>query len=386
MAAADPGNEWDPRDPEVLADPLRAYDRMRGRCPIAHSDHLGWSVFRHADVVAVAVDHRTYSSRVSTAHAAVPNGFDPPQHERYRAVVDHYFSADEVARLEPRFSAIADELTQGLLRDVEVEFVERFALRFALRAQCAWLSWPAYMEEALSDWMARNHHATLTGDRQKLDEVAHDFDAAVRRVIAERRAHAAAADDVTGRLLREHTVDGPLDDDEIVSILRNWTVGELGTMAASIGILLNYLAANEELQDRLRRAPDELPAAIDEILRIEGPLLSNRRVTTTAVELDERLIGAHERISIHWASANRDETVFGDPDEYRPHENSADNLLYGRGIHDCPGAPLARLELRVAVASLLGSTRSIRPVPGAHAIRAVPPAAGFQTLLLQFCG
>ncbi len=362
---------------------------MRGTCPVAHSEYLGWSVFSHHDVVAIAEDESEYSSRVSATHPAMPNGFDPPQHGPYRRVIDRYFRPDEVAEFEGTFSGIARELVDEFPRDGEVEFIDRFALTFALRAERAWLGWPDYTEDALRTWMISNHRATLSGDREELNQVARDFDDTVRRVIAQRRAHTprhrAGGNeivDVTGRLLSD-SVDGePLTDDEIVAILRNWTVGELGTMAASVGILIEYLARRPELQERLRNTPEELPLAIDEILRIHAPLTSNRRVTTRAVELGGRTIDAGERVTIFWGSANRDEAVFGDPDEFRPHANALNNVLYGRGIHFCPGAPLARLELRVALATLLAATHEIRLAPGVPPDYAIYPASGFQTLAL----
>ncbi|MEO8094686.1 MAG: cytochrome P450, partial [Pseudolysinimonas sp.] len=187
----------------MLADQLGAYDRMRDTCPVAHSEYLGWSVFRHRDVVAIAEDVQHFSSQVSSRHAAVPNGFDPPQHGRYRAVVDRYFGPDDMAGLEPRLRTIANELIYGLLGEgeAEVEFIDRFALSYAVRAQRAWLNWPVHMETELRAWMTRNRRAVLAGDRPQLDEVARDFDAAVRRVVSERRAIPPPPDDVTGRLI-----------------------------------------------------------------------------------------------------------------------------------------------------------------------------------------
>ena len=84
-----PHEFWDPRSPEVLADQIAAYDRMRARCPIAHSDFLGWSVFRHADVMRILNDPERFSNAVSV-HLNVPNGMDPPEHTRYREIVDRY--------------------------------------------------------------------------------------------------------------------------------------------------------------------------------------------------------------------------------------------------------------------------------------------------------
>jgi cytochrome P450 len=160
-------------------------------------------------------------------------------------------------------------------------------------------------------------------------------------------------------------------------------VGELGTISACIGILAHYVAGHPGLQRQLREQPAQLPAAIDEILRIRAPLIANRRVATRAVEFDGRRVEAGERITLIWASANRDEAVFGDPDEFRPERNAAHNLLYGAGIHVCPGAPLARLEMRIVMEELLAHTREIAPVPGMGAVNAMYPAGGFSSLPLR---
>ena len=125
-----------------------------------------------------------------------------------------------------------------------------------------------------------------------------------------------------------------------------------------------------------------LPAAIDEILRIHAPLISNRRITARPTEVAGRQLGQGERLTLVWASANRDEAVFGDPDEFRLDRDAGDNLLYGAGIHVCPGAMLARLELRVLFEALLGGTRLIEPVADEDAVRAVYPGSGFTQLPL----
>ncbi len=376
-------DDWDPRSPEVLGNQIAAYDDMRLRCPVAHSEYLGWSVFRHEDVVAVVTDHETFSSEVSN-HPAVPNGFDPPRHGPYRELVNHYFTAEHMNAFEPVCRNLARELVSRIPRGVEIEFIAGFALEYALQAQRTWLGWPDYTVDALRHWTARNHRATLARNREDLDSVAAEFDATVRRVLADHRAHPDTkygdAGDVMSELLRERVNGVPLSDDEIVSILRNWTVGELGTMSASVGILVAYLAENSDAQDALRRDTTHLSAAIDEILRMHSPLIANRRVATRDVELGGRTIKAGERVNVNWASANRDEARFGDPDEFAPDRNATDNLLYGRGIHDCPGAPLARLELVVVMEELLAATRGItRPTGSVHDYASYP-ASGFRTL------
>ncbi|MDT4849918.1 4-nitrotryptophan synthase [compost metagenome] len=165
--------------------------------------------------------------------------------------------------------------------------------------------------------------------------------------------------------------------------MRNWTVGELGTISASIGILTHYLATNSGLQQQLRERPALLPAAIDEILRIHAPLVMNRRVTTKQVTLGGRTLAKGSRLALVWAPANRDEAVFWDPNEFRLDRNPELNLLYGAGIHVCPGAPLARRELRIVMEELLGRTSRIALAPDEEPVKAFFPASGFSSLPLH---
>jgi cytochrome P450 len=340
-----PHETWDPRSPSVLTDQLTAYDEMRRRGPMAYSDYLGWSVFSHGDVTRILDDPGTFSNAVST-HLNVPNGMDPPEHARYREIIDRYFTPELVATFEPACREIARELVASLPTSGWAKIMSEFAEVFALRVQSAYLGWPDSLQEPLRQWTKRNREATLARDRKALAAVALEFDGYITELIDLRReAGAGAPDDLTTRLVAERVEGRPLSDEEIVSILRNWTVGELGTIAASVGILAHYLAANQAVQAQLRSDPRLLPAAIDEILRMHAPLISNRRVTTRQVEVGGRELAAGERLTLLWASANRDEAVFGDPDEFRVDRDPDANLLYGAGIHVCPGAPLARLEL-----------------------------------------
>ena len=371
--------DWDPGDAAVLADQLRAYDALRARCPVARSEDLGWSALRHAEVLAVLDAHATFSSVVSAEHPAVPSGFDPPQHTGYRRIVDHYFTPAQMARFEPGCRRLAADFAAALPRGEVFDFMD-WALEFALQAQCLWLDWPQQTADALRHWMARNQAATAARDRAAQAQVAADFEAAVGAVVADRRAN-PRPDDVTTELIAERVDGVPLSDAEIVSIIRNWTAGELGTIAASVGIIAEYLARHPALQQALRREPGGLSPVIDEMLRIHPPLIANRRRATREVELGGRRIEDGDRVTVLWASANRDESVFGDPDEFAPVRNAEHNLLYGRGIHDCPGAPLARLELVAVTAALLAGTTSIE-LAGAPA-RASYPGSGFTALPLR---
>ncbi|MEQ9191219.1 MAG: cytochrome P450 [Alphaproteobacteria bacterium] len=378
-----PGEDWDPRSPAVLENQIAAYDEIRQRCPVAHSDYLHWSLFRHGDVVRVLGDHDTFSNVVST-HLSVPNGMDPPEHGRFRRIIEPFFADERIAAFEPDCREIAAGLVGRLPGDGEIELMDSFAHDFAMQIQCAFMGWPESLQQPMRHWARRNQQATLSGDRAATAAVATEFDGYIRDLLAERRAMGGKApDDATTRLLNQRLDDRALTEEEIVSIIRNWTVGELATISASTGILAHYVAVHPDLQQALRTEPRKLPAAIDEILRMDAPLIANRRVTTCPVTLGGRRIAAGERVTILWASANRDEAVFGDPDEYRTDRDPADNLLYGAGIHVCPGAGLARLELRVLMEELLAGTDRIAPAPGGQAVRAVYPVGGFAVLPLH---
>ncbi|WP_211489898.1 cytochrome P450 [Georgenia thermotolerans] len=374
--------DWDPRSEEVQRDQIAAYDDMRRGCPVAHSPYGNWSVFRHADVVRILDDPATFSNVVST-HLSVPNGMDPPEHTPFREINDRYFTPAEMAAFEPACREIARDLVTALPRG-EVELMADLAADFANHVQCRFMGWPESLREPLREWTLKNQEATLALDRTAMAAVAVEFDGYIREQLEVRRsAGPAAPADTTTRLLAE-TADGrALTDEEIVSLVRNWTVGELGTIAASVGIIVHYLATNPEVQGLLREDTGRIEAATDEILRMHAPLIANRRRTTAPVTIAGREIPAGERVMVLWASANRDEDVFGDPDEFRLDRDPADNLLYGRGVHVCPGAPLARLELRVLLEELLAGTTDLAPVPGKEPVRAAYPGSGFSWLPLR---
>lgn len=375
--------DWDPRSEAVLKDQMATYDDMRRRCPVATSRYGYTSLFRHADVMHVLTDHETYSNAVSR-FPSVPNGMDPPEHTAYRRVIEPYFEPQQMEAFAPVCREVAVRLVQALPEQADVELMADFAQIFALQIQCAWLGWPVELHEPLRLWTLKNQAATLARDEAAMSAVALEFDGYIKDLLTARRnAGSAAPDDVTTRLLRDQALGRPLTDDEIVSILRNWTVGELGTIAASIGIVVHYLAGHAALQQQLREQPPLLPAAIDEILRIHAPLVMNRRVTTRQVSLGERTLAAGTRLALIWASANRDEAVFGDPDAFRLDRDPQLNLLYGAGIHVCPGAPLARLELRIVMEELLERTRRIALLADQQPVKAFFPASGFSSLPLH---
>ncbi len=388
-------SDWDPKSELADRDQLTVYDEMRNRCPVAYSDAQGWSIFRHDDVTTILKDHQSFSSAVSQ-HLSVPNGMDPPEHTAYRQMIERYFVPDRIAAFEPTCRRIAEELIDSVIVDdnhCDVEVMSKLASQFAARSQCTSLGWPIALHAELIQWVGRNQQAIRDSDRPAMSLLAREFEAIVDAQIdlriaeqnneknAEQRQEPNNAQaDITASLMQEHVHGRKLSSEELSSILRNWTVGEIGTIAASIGILIYHLAQSSELQQHLRADPSQLATGIDEILRVHNPLVINRRMTTCPVQIQGRKIDAGERISLNWVSANRDENVIKDADQIRLDRDPSHNLLYGAGIHVCPGAPLARMELRVFLESLFNRTVWIASQPGEAPVFASYPASGFSQL------
>ena len=163
----------------------------------------------------------------------MPNGYDPPQHTAYRRVLDGFFAPERMQRFEPVCRDIAASMVQQALGLRDVEVTHELALPFAVRVQSAYLGWPPLIQDELLDWLRRSHAATRSGDRALTAAVAQEFEAFIDRMRAARQ-DAAPDQDISTELM--HTrVDGRLLDlRELASVLRNWTVGEVGTIGASV--------------------------------------------------------------------------------------------------------------------------------------------------------
>lgn len=357
---------------------IAATDALRARCPVARGGASRWYLLRHGDVTRVLHDHETFSNTVS-AHPAVPNGMDPPEHTAYRREVEPLFGPKYVAPFEPFCRSLAAALLGGVSGAVEA--MEELAWPFAAESQCAFLGWPACLAAVLADWTRRNQAAIRAEDRPAIDALAAEFDAIVGDILRDVRRTGGGG--VMAEILAARVNGRPLNDEELASLLRNWTVGEIGTIAASIGILLQAMAAYPELQSRLRRQPGTLPSAIDEILRLNGPLLTNRRRATKDTEIAGCPVRAGDEVTVLWIAANRDEAAFPDAHALLPERDARANLLYGAGIHVCPGAPLARLEMRVFLEEALARFVDIGPIPGKPPVNARYPAGGYDRVHLR---
>ena len=144
-------NDWDLRSEEVQKDQVAAYDAMRRRCPVAHDEFMGYSVFKNADVQHVLDHPEIYSNVVSTRHIAVPNGMDAPVHTAFRAINDKYFTPERLEKFAPVIREAVKSLIADLPRGEEVDVMQGFGQAYAMRVQNAFMGWPACLEQPLTE-------------------------------------------------------------------------------------------------------------------------------------------------------------------------------------------------------------------------------------------
>src|SRR3546814_764011 len=159
---------------------------MRKQCPVARSEYLHWSVFKHAEVVRILNDHDTFSNQVSP-RASVPNGMDPPEHTPFRQLIEPYFDPSAMADFKPACESIARNLAENLHQG-QIDIMSQLAHPYALEVQCAFMGWPATLHQPLRDWMRKNHKATLAKDRAAMDQIAQEFDSYMLALIKIGRA------------------------------------------------------------------------------------------------------------------------------------------------------------------------------------------------------
>ena len=373
---------------------LRALtDNLRQQHDVIKNEAGEWVLLRHADVVAAALDDKRFSSQVSR-FLQVPNGLDDAEHEHFRALIDSYLSKEALMPYVPVFKKVATELMSELPKDKTLNAVDDIGAVFAVRAQCAWLGWPAELEPRLLQWMRDNHSASCSKDNARMAQVAQDFDDIIRLVISPyRNADAMAGmfnasiaknsidmNSITAQLCCGRINGRELSEAELVSILRNWTGGDLGSIALCVGVIIAYIAQHPEQVNVWTKASDsELEAIIDEILRIDDPFVSNRRITTCPVSIGAHKLPKGARVQLNWTSANRDEVVFGD-NGFAPEAHAAANLVYGIGKHVCPGRLLATWQLRIATQALLTYFKDLQLAADFPLEREQPPLGGYSNV------
>lgn len=353
--------------PENVTDRHTWCARMRALEPVWFDESTGfWHVFTYADAARVLGDPATFSSdqrRVFPDAAEFAEGdltsMAPPRHDQLRTLAAKAFTPKVVAELEPRISSLTDEflstvdptqwdLVSDLAYPLPVMVIaELLGLPPSDRGQIrAWVE--PVLEQQSGDPVVGEE---LFGDRTAaVDEPMRALRDYLRDQVRQRRR--APREDLLTALVRAEVGGIRLGDDELVNFANLLLLAGHITTTLLLGNAVLCLQ-QPRLADQLRAEPDRIPRALEEVLRTRSPFTQMTRVATEDVQLGGHKIAANRPISVWLASANRDERQFRDAAGFDPDRSPNQHLAFGRGIHFCLGAPLARLEGRVALDALL---------------------------------
>ena len=351
---------------EMRRNPYPAYDRMRSRAPVFHLPVLDvWMIFDFDGVKRALTDHAAFSSDLRHAPGSGNPGewfifFDPPRHTKLRALIAKAFTPRVVANLEPRIRELSRELLDQVIERGEMDLVNDFAVPLPMRVIAELLGvpaaeWPRYKRWSdtilkIANTISRDEEAART--IQEYRAVSDEMRAWLPDHIAQRRA--AHQEDLLTRLV-EAEVDGEhLTQQEILGFVQLLLVGGQETTANLINNAVLCFIEHPDQLTRLRAAPELLPSAIEEVLRYRSPLHWMPRATTRDVEMHGQVIPAGKIVLPLIGSANRDPKQFRDADRFDIARDPNPHIAFGHGIHACLGAPLARLEARIALTDFLG--------------------------------
>ena len=398
--------EFDPTTPDQQENPFDVLDLARSEQPVFYAPRFDlWVVTRYHDVLTVLKDHRSFSSLGALKSSPAPyppevqsvlrDGFpdmpyiievDPPLHDRIRGLVTKAFTPRRIAELAPRIEEICIELLDELAPAGGADIIHRFAWPLPLRVLGELFGVPRDDLERLhhwaQDWMLVQQELPL----ERRLEHARGSVALQRYFVAkiEERID-RPSDDLMGALVAaREEIDPPLSVVEIAGLPLDLMVAGHVTVTRAIGNTLNRMFSYPRLRDHLLDA-DVAPKAIEEILRLESPAQGLFRITTREVEVGGTTLPEGARVMVHFASANRDDCVFARAAEYDPHRDDVSkHVAFGKGIHFCIGAPLARLELEISLPMLLRRLPGLRPGPVAGEREELFFARGFRTLPVRW--
>ncbi len=335
---------FDFRDPEVLNDQECAFDQLLQQQPIVKNQEANsYTLFKHADVMAVICDDVHFSARASK-YLFVPHGLDDPEHHLYRQAILTTFIPEKMQPLLPKYREIARALADDMLAADTCVDMQAFAFRYAARVKLLMLGWGLDLDQVCIDWTLANLAASLADDKQQNIKNAEAWNTLVYSQLENTRKNAQShvgGESVLGTLaydLLQLRVKGkPIPDAEISSIIRNVNMGIVSSLAFNIGNCIQFLAEHGALQQKIRQDMTLLPEALDEITRIHGALVQSKRLVKKSITIRGVRFEPGEIVYVNWCAANRDPDVFSEPHMFKSGRDHTQHLMYGAGAHECTG-------------------------------------------------
>jgi cytochrome P450 len=364
---------------------------LRGKQPekrVEFAAELGmWNVYGHPEIEEMLRDPATYSSDTTrlVPKEMMPDAdleamsagnllqLDPPLHNKMRKLVSRAFTPKVVADLEPRIAAITHEMLDAVTTGDRLELVADLAYPLPVIVIAELLGVPASDRHLFKGWVDKMFESSEQLSLVKKDEKQ---DEAIKKSLEGQKAltdylgehvderRKQPREDLLTKLV-EAELDGErLSRNEVVNFANILLLAGHITTTMLLGNSVLCLDTHPEWDERVRADRSLVPPAIEESLRYLTPFAAVARTTMREVELGGVTVPADQLLMTWVAAANRDERVFAEPDTFNPLRDPNPHLAFGRGIHFCIGAPLARLEGRVALNILFDRYPALRTIPG----------------------
>jgi cytochrome P450 len=366
--------------------------------PVVYSRAYGghWLVTQYQEVAEVLRDPERFSSYPNNL---VPHGFgkfipleiDPPDHSAYRHVLQPLFNPARMKALEPQIRSIVTELIDGFAARGHAEFISEFAHELPARAFLALMGWPLEDAPMFTEATDTTLHGVPGGTEEESErarvEAAGRMMAYFAAVVADRRGRASDENDVTASIINSDIELGGvrrrLTDDELCNMFMLLLIAGLHTTQGSLAWSVLHLADHPDQRQLLVDDPETVPAAVEEILRIEAAVSAGRNATCDTT-LGGVELKAGDQLLLVLAGANRDRREFSSPNVVQVERTPNRHLSFGAGPHRCLGSHLARIELRIAMEELTRRLPDLAPDPHGTVISNAGQVRGVLQLPVRF--
>jgi cytochrome P450 len=379
---------------ETGLDPFPEYQRMRASNPVFYNEETKfWELFRYDDVLHVITDYATFSSErlvpsdEKMAERLRKEGWseedlptksilntDPPRHRQLRSLVTQAFTPRAVALLTPRIKEIVHELLDKVAATGRMDVIQNLSYPLPVIVIAEMLGVPTDDRAQFKRWSDSIVDASGDVGMQAIKEMNGYF----REVIAQRRAQ--PQDDLISGLVAAGIDGEKLTERELLSFCVILLVAGNVTTTNLIGNAILCFDEHPQVMDQLREDPSLLPEAIEEVLRYRSPVQRLVRMATADTIIGGKEIKEGQVVVPCLGSANRDEAQFPDPDVFDIRRTPNRHVAFGHSIHFCIGAPLARLETKIALTVLLerfNNIQRVRDIPlegvaGFYGVKSLP--------------
>lgn len=348
-----------PYHPEVAADPVPFYQALREHCPVARLDGLdGTHVISRYEDVKFALRHpEIFSSDVAAVDIGqdrplIPLQIDPPEHAKYRRLMDPQLGPKEVAHIEADTRKLVNEIIDGFAARGSCDFHAEFSVPVPCTVFLQLSGLPLTGLEQYTTWKDNIIRPEVPyGDVNAAQEIrkatGQEMYAFFDAVIDDRLAN--PGDDVISRFVHGVVEDRAMTRDEILDICYLFILGGLDTVTSTLDCSIAYLAQRPDHRQALVEQPELVPHAVEELLRLHTPVMQVIRVLAQEHEMHGVTMKPGDHVMVMIGAADTDSSEFEDAHEFIPDREANRHLAFGGGPHRCLGSHLARLELKIAI-------------------------------------